>query len=68
MVALQAVREALRDDMGEAAQLAVAVVEDFTDALWDDALWLGTLLTADRAVAAMEREAALAGLAEPMHA
>ena len=68
LVALQAVREALRDDMGEAAQLAVAVVEDFTDALWDDALWLGTLLTADRAVAAMEREAALAGPAEPMHA
>lgn len=59
--ALEAIREALRNDTGEAAQLAVAAVEDFTEALWDDALWPGALLVADRAVAAMEREAALAG-------
>lgn len=66
--ALEAIRETLSDDTGEAAQLAVAAVEDFTEALWDDALWPGALLTADRAVAAWGQKVALATPTEPMHA
>lgn len=41
--------------------LAVFAVAEFMDATWDDALWLGALLTADHAVAAMERNAAARG-------
>lgn len=66
--ALEAIHETLSDDMGEAARLAVFAVAEFIDATWDDTLWLGALVTADRAVAAMEREAALATPREPMHA
>lgn len=59
--ALNTIDETLSDDTGEAARLAVFAVAEFMDATWDDALWLGALLTADHAVAAMERNAAARG-------